>query len=81
MADIVDRLIWMDTNTLDTDIADLCVEARNEIEQLRDEVKRLLISLTLAVGDLSTRDEYANVEPEVLMHGFLIRGMEEADRD
>lgn len=44
-----------------------------------DEIDRLRISLALAVGDLSTRDEYANVEPELLMHGFLIRGMEEAD--
>lgn len=36
MADIVDKLIWMDTNTLDVDVADLCVEARLEIERLRN---------------------------------------------
>ena len=35
MADIVDKLIWMDTNTLDVAVADLCVEARCEIERLR----------------------------------------------
>lgn len=69
MADIVDRLIWADTNTLDIGIADLCVEARNEIELLRT-------ALALAVGELSTQSKYRVLSPEMVMN--LI--MEEARR-
>lgn len=67
--DIIDRLVWMGVNTLDNDVDDLCLEAREEI-------KRLRTALALAVGELSAHDAYRVWSPDQLLEQF----MEEACR-